>query len=402
MMAGDISYNSDTRVLTITGDAFRDVAEVRFEGTEVTVDLTATEEDGDGTDDHDQTEDIADVDRIVFNGLAGDDQLTVFVDQAAAALMSDVVLEFNGGSNNDTLIQNGGGLTTTAFGGIGNDTLEGSRFNDILDGGGNDDTYVFRGRNVGSDEIREAANVGTDKLDFTNFDTFVSVDLERVFTPTNQQFAATAFQSNLQLKLQNSTAIENVVGTAFTDTIRGNARANHLMGLGDNDRFEGRGGSDILEGGAGNDRYEFNGNTQLGTDEVREAANADVDTLDFNGMSTGLTIDIANAGNALAVNSTNLRLRLANNTAIENVTGTQFRDTIRGNSRNNRLRGLGERDTIDGRGGADTLEGGEGIDTFTTDLNDEVFGGTGRDIFDTLVENTGPSPRARYRDWGLL
>jgi Ca2+-binding RTX toxin-like protein len=410
MMAGDISFNDDNGVLTITGAGLDDVAEVRFVEDKVEVDLYSQElDDGEIEIDHsdldgDDAPDIADVTKIVFNGFGGDDTLTINVGQLdQGESVNNVVLEFNGGANDDELIQNGGGIKTTALGEGGNDRLEGSRFNDVLNGGADNDTYVYRGRAVGSDEIREVANAGRDTLDFTNFDTFVNVNLATVFTASNPQFMATAFQSNLQLKQFNSTGIEDVIGSAFTDTIRGNARSNHLMGMGDADKLSGLGGDDTLEGGVGNDTYEFAGNN-LGTDDIVEAASVDTDTLRFGGMSYGLTIDLNKSGNDLAVDSTNLKVRLSNSTAIENVFGTDFVDTIIGNSRNNRLLGLGSGDTIRGNGGADTIEGGEGSDRLFTDALDQVYGGLGRDIFDNLIERAelaNPRP-TRYLDWATI
>ena len=67
------------------------------------------------------------------------------------------------------------------------------------------------------------------------------------------------------------------------------------MGGGDDDTLEGRGGNDILEGEAGSDIYEFSG-TNLGTDDIDEAANSDNDGLRFGGMSAGVTVDISKAG----------------------------------------------------------------------------------------------------------
>ena len=69
-----------------------------------------------------------------------------------------------------------------------------------MTGGAGNDTYAFDGRNLGTDEINEAANVDTDTLDFTDFESFVSVDLERVFSPSNPSFAVSAFMSNLKVK----------------------------------------------------------------------------------------------------------------------------------------------------------------------------------------------------------
>jgi Ca2+-binding RTX toxin-like protein len=425
MMAGDISFSDG--VLTITGDTLDDQAEIRVfqDGNEaddfkVRVDLFVTDPDADDPndliDEHNDEKEIQDVQKIVFNGGDGNDTLTVFVNGVQSELLAaeGIVLEFNGEGGDDTLDNTDaqGGIDTTALGGAGIDTLEGGRFDDTFDGGvGNDvltggrgnDTYEFDGLNLGTDEIHEAANVDTDKLDFTNFESFVSVDLEQVFSANDPNFAVTAFMSNTKVKLFNATGIEDVTGSASTDTIRGNSRPNYFLGGGEDDRLAGRGGNDILEGEAGNDTYEFAG-TNLGTDDVKEDANTGEDRLRFSGMSTGLTIDISKAGSEFAVDTADLRVRLSDATAIETVFGTHYGDKIIGNSRNNTLKGLGGNDTILGLGGgADTLDGGADNDTIRSDALDEVFGGTGRDIFDGFVEFffTSP-PRARYLDWGLF
>ena len=255
--------------------------------------------------------------------------------------------------------------------------------------------------------FNEAANVGTDTLDFTNFESFVSVDLERVFSPSNPSFAVSAFMSNLKVKLFNATGIENVIGSASTDTIKGNSRNNHFLGGDEDDKLEGRRGNDILEGEAGNDTYEFGG-TNLGTDDIFEAANSGDDRLRFSGMESGVTVDISKAGTQFAVDSADLRLRLANDTAIESIFGSRFGDTITGNSRNNNLRGLDGNDTIRGGAGVDILNGGADDDILLSDALDEaVFGGTGRDRFDNFflyesVVDTRNGIPARFKDLGLI
>jgi Ca2+-binding RTX toxin-like protein len=409
MMVGDIDF--DDGVLTITGGGLDDQVEVRFEGDQVRVDLFAGESDG-TPDHHDRDEDISDVERIVFNGFAGNDTLTVFVDNLDAGVSLDnVVLEFNGGNNDDDLIQNGSGVRTVASGGAGNDELQGSLFDDTLEGGiGNDvfrgragdDTYVFSGTGLGIDEIRdEAANADVDTLDYSGLGHIINVDLEKTFTGSNPEnamlFAGTA------LRLFNNTAIENVISSDFGGMMRGNSRDNHFVGGDGRDTMAGRGGNDLLEGGAGSDTYEFNGGN-LGFDEIIEAANADRDELSFNQFATGVTVDLARFGSDLAVDSADLRLRLSNDAAIEDVFGSPFSDTILGNSRDNRLFGKNGIDRINGRGGADTLNGGASIDFITTDVLDVAYGGTSRDYFDGVREDpavANPRPN-RYLDWGLL
>jgi Ca2+-binding RTX toxin-like protein len=125
-------------------------------------------------------------------------------------------------------------------------------------------------------------------------------------------------------------------------------------------------------------------------------------------MESGVTVDLSKAGPDFAVDSADLRLRLANDTAIESVFGSRFGDTITGNSRNNNLRGLDGNDTIRGGVGVDTLNGGADDDILLSDALDEaVFGGTGRDRFDnfflyeTLLFSSRDNVR-RFKDVGLI
>lgn len=94
MKTGDISFANG--VLTITGAGYDDVVTVQFEDDQVSIDLYAKDSSG-HTDHHDRDEDISDVSRIVFNGDAGNDKLTVFVNQLDSGVtLSNVVLEFHG------------------------------------------------------------------------------------------------------------------------------------------------------------------------------------------------------------------------------------------------------------------------------------------------------------------
>ena len=109
---------------------------------------------------------------------------------------------------------------------------------------------------------------------------------------------------------------ENVIGTAGDDLIIGNNADNRLVGgggndfiqsLGGDDTLEGSTGDDTLEGGTGNDTYIFSG-TLLGTDMLLEAANADQDRLDFFGLGSGITLDLALSGSQVVNSDSNLIL----------------------------------------------------------------------------------------------
>lgn len=413
LWAGDISFAN--HILTIAGAGYDDIAQVRFEGDRVYADLT-TQKSGGGTDHRDTDKRISDVEKIEFNGFEGNDTLTVFVNALNSGVtLANVSLEFHGGPNDDRLIdQVLGGVKTMAWGDAGQDILFGSRFDDVLEGGAGDDElhggggsdrYVFTGLGLGEDGILdEATNSDADTLDFTNYEVGVNVNLAAQFdTHSTTPYAVDS--ANLRLKIVGNATLENALGTAFHDVLAGNSRDNWLSGGSDADDLAGAGGNDTLDGGAGNDSYYFAG-TNLGTDTINEAAAADVDTLNFVGLGSGLALDLTKYGSSYAVNSVDLKLKLSNSTAIENVYGTMYADTLIGNSRNNTLWGLDGDDSINGAAGADYLYGGNHDDHLYTDALDQAFGEAGSDWFDkyaeaNLIYRVNPQP-SRYRDWGAL
>jgi Ca2+-binding RTX toxin-like protein len=96
---------------------------------------------------------------------------------------------------------------------------------------------------------------------------------------------------------------------------------------------------------------------------IVEGANADTDTLDFTGLlNGGVNLDLAVTGSQTVVPG--LTLRLSSVTGIEDVTGTAFADTVRGNTRDNVLSGLAGADTLVGRNGDDSFIGSAGNDSF--------------------------------------
>jgi Ca2+-binding RTX toxin-like protein len=327
---------------------------------------------------------------------------------------SDIPSELWGGNNNDELL--GGSANDWIYGEAGRDEIWGRGGNNHLEGGAGNDEYEFAIQSTAEiDFIVEAPSLDIDRLDFASFDAPINVDLANI---AEQVVNA----NHLTLQLSSGTGIENAYGGDFDDTIRGNSRDNELAGnVGndnlfgrtghdrlyggeDDDRLVGDEGNDTLDGDVGNDTYFFGG-MNLGTDTIVEAANLDTDTLDFSGMKHyGLTIDLTKYGSGYAVDSPYLKLLLVNNTAIENVYGTNYRDTIIGNGRDNRLYGRDGNDEITGGGGADYLSGGVGDDQFWTDALDQVYGNAGRDMFDEYRETDqliNPR-RTRYLDWRVF
>ncbi len=56
-----------------------------------------------------------------------------------------------------------------------------------------------------------------------------------------------------QITVNFGTAIENLIGSGYSDSLYGNASGNQILGGGGSDRIEGWEGDDLIEGGDGND-----------------------------------------------------------------------------------------------------------------------------------------------------
>ncbi|PXX75422.1 retention module-containing protein [Pseudomonas sp. LAMO17WK12:I9] len=122
----------------------------------------------------------------------------------------------NAGDGNDVLIAGSG--NNTLHGGAGNDLLFGGPGNDLLDGGTGNDTASYAHASAG-----------------------VTVDLS-LLGAQNTGGAGT----------DTLTAIENLVGSNYNDTLTGDNNANIITGGLGNDVLNGGGGDDLLIGGMGN------------------------------------------------------------------------------------------------------------------------------------------------------
>ncbi len=125
-------------------------------------------------------------------------------------------------------------------------------------------------------------------------------------------------------------------------------------GLGGNDKFLLVGlPSDLpvtLSGGAGDDTYSFAQGTG-GTVTLTDASGTD--TLDFTGMSTGVTVDLS-SGAAQTV-APGLTLQLSTPSAFENLSGGRGDDVLTGNAGNNVIIGGPGSDVLTGGGGTDKI-----------------------------------------------
>ena len=235
----------------------------------------------------------------------------------------------------------GGDLADTLTGNGEANVLSGRGGNDTLAGGSNNDLYLFDCDLIqGNDIVIDSS--GIDLLDFSST-TGIGIAVNLGLT------TAQIVNAKLTLTLSSASAIENVLGSAQSDTITGNSLQNILRG---------NGGNDSLNGSSGNDTYQFDTDVALGTDTITDSAGTD--TLDFSSSSKGISVDLS-LTSAQLVNS-NLTLTMPTGTTIENVVGSNADDIITGNTAAN---------TFTGGAGDDILSGGGGNDTYSynTDTN---------------------------------
>jgi len=292
-----------------------------------------------------------------------------------------------GGAFNDTLTGNSG--VNSIAGGAGADTIQGGAGNDTVDGGTGLDTATYAnasgsvtvtltatgGSSTGADGIdtlisienatgsgfddtltgNGAGNVlsgldgndllngglGADTLDGGNgTDTASYASATDAVTVT---LTATGGSSAGADGSDTLVSIENVVGSAFNDTLTGNNNANILNGGAGADTINGGGGDDLLIGGDGGDALD---------------GGAGINTADYSGSSAAVTVNLSSgkgSGGSAAGDT------LAN---IQNVTGSAFNDKLTGSGAANMLTGGTGNDQITGGGGSDTLYGGTGTDSF--------------------------------------
>jgi len=132
---------------------------------------------------------------------------------------------------------------------------------------------------------------------------------------------------------------ENLTGSAFNDTLTGTTSANLIVGLDGNDSLVGGVGNDTMVGGLGDDTFSVDNSA----DQVIENAGEGTDLI------------VASATHTLEANVENITLT---GTSAINATGNAGANIILGNAANNVLAGLGGADTIDGGGGVDTASYG--------------------------------------------
>ncbi|MCR5879488.1 calcium-binding protein [Phenylobacterium sp. J367] len=230
-----------------------------------------------------------------------------------------------------------GGLLS---GGAGDDFLQGGLGNDTLDGGAN--------------TAGDREEVGGDIAGYGDAVAAVTVDLGLQGVAQNTGGGGTDVLIN----------IEQVYGSNFDDTLKGDGGRNFLYGASGADTLLGGQGDDGLEGGAGNDLLD-------GGDGIDIAA--------FTTATSGVTVDLAITG------AQDVGGGLGSDTfvSVEELFGSEHGDTLRGDGAANYIDGQEGADSLVGRAGDDVLLGEDGDDTLDGGAGDDEI--RGEDGADTAV-----------------
>jgi Ca2+-binding RTX toxin-like protein len=180
---------------------------------------------------------------------------------------------------------------------------------------------------------------------------------------------------------ENMRSVEQVIGSAFADTLTGDDFGNNISGAGGNDTLGGGRGNDSLTGGSGNDTFVFKLND--GKDTITDFSNGDsLKVIDYGSAQSitqvGADVVIALSSNdqITVLNTTISAVAAALQFVTDpplNLSGTAAGEWLVGGTGNDKLSGLGGNDYLDGRMGADTMNGGAGNDSYFVDNAKDVI-----------------------------
>jgi Ca2+-binding RTX toxin-like protein len=291
----------------------------------------------------------ADIDKVVVNGDAGDDQI---FDTSRVPLIA------SGGDGDDVIAGSDG--DDTLDGGAGNDTLVGNGGNDLLLGGDGDDK-LFGGAgddqihgNLGNDTI--SGGDGNDEITGDDGDDIITGDAgdDRISGGAGADSikgglgADTIFGDDGDDAIQGDEGNDILFGGDGNDTIEGNDGDDILSGDAGNDNLNGGPGNDVLLGGPGNDILAgFDGDDYLSGDDGND------------GLDGGFGNDL--------------------------LYGGLGDDDLVGGDGNDYLNGGPGNDYLMGGGGGDQLLGGDGDDRLDGDSIDPTLdGGAGTNTISTV------------------
>jgi Ca2+-binding RTX toxin-like protein len=175
-------------------------------------------------------------------------------------------------------------------------------------------------------------------------------------SPVGASFTGGATTISATATIQN----DETIGDALANVINGTGAADGLYGAGGNDTLSGGDGNDLLDGGDGDDLI------LGGAGNDRLEGGTGIDTVSYADAVSGVKVSLA-----LATAQNTPGGGVDTLSGFENLTGSNFGDTLTGDVGANVLRGGGGNDNLDGSDGDDTLLGGAG--------SDKLIGGNGID-----------------------
>ncbi len=334
--------------------------------------------------------------------------------------------ELTGGESANTILVTTFVGTVTLNGGGGNDSLEGTSFNDVLDGGEGDDTLKGEDGNdtldggpgadnllggVGNDLISGGAGndrlrgeLGTDPL-LTGDDTLDGGDGADDLNGESGDDVISGgpdFDSVLGAagndSLSGDDGTDLVSGGAGDDTVDGGTGADDVRGDDGNDTVFGGTENDVLQGGAGNDVLDAgDGDDTIGAGSGNDSASGGLGNDVINGLD-GLDTLHGDAGNdTISGGLDNDQLfggdgddTTVGNEGDDTLHGGAGTDTVRGQEGNDVITGDDGPDSLTGDQGADSIDGGNDADTIVGDTGDDtLLGGDGDDqVFGNAGDDT--------------
>lgn len=291
----------------------------------------------------------------------------------------------------DEFVGSSGGETVDAA--QGQDSLSGGSGNDLLNGAEGNDTIEG---NDGADVLIGGA--GVDTLTYISSAAGVTVNLD-----SGAASGGDATGDSFTNAANQVISFENLVGSAFDDSLTGTIGINEITGGDGADTINALGSSDTVFGGAGNDSIDGNLGSDtidggLGDDTLDGGAGRDLlsfrslttPALVINGINVGFSADLGNTG----PQATGAGVDVISN--FEDVEGSEFLDFLTGDAGSNTVFGLGGEDFLIGAAGDDALYGGDDFDVMEGGLGaDSIFGGDGIGdiaLFSSVVDGDPSTP----------
>jgi RTX calcium-binding nonapeptide repeat (4 copies) len=296
---------------------------------------------------------------VTFSGGGLAAPVSVTVDNGAAnakvdlsgsnKILSSVTTTLGTGAKDLVLL---GAVTANGTGNDSDNIITGSRGANVLSGGNGNDTFKMVAQlNAAVDTFNGGAN--TDTADFSQFGAAVWVDMTYNGADAWTR-DTTALTSGTYRAIADFSAVENITGTSFADSLRGNA------------------GSNVLDGGNGIDTLLMSATATAASLDVFNGG-AGTDTADFASFASAIWLDLGFAGveawtRDQATLASGTYRTIADLNAVENVTGTAFADFLKGDAAANTLLGGNGQDKLAmsqtaSAGTLDIFNGGGDFDT---------------------------------------